>query len=126
MEQGRGHDAAAAALIPIGSEAGSCEESKQFFFEKKNQKTFVYWTSAPGWRGSQYPKVFCFFFFKEEGLSSSPEQVSVIGGWYKSPTRRMGLDPSSCGGGVMGQDPSYGSPNSRSTWVRMTCPHDAK
>jgi hypothetical protein len=32
-----------------------------FFFEKKNQKTFVPWRTGPGERSCQRTKVFCFF-----------------------------------------------------------------
>jgi hypothetical protein len=48
-----------------GSRAGqSGEERKQFFFEKKNQKTFAYWARACG--PSEGVKVFCFFFSKKK------------------------------------------------------------
>jgi len=39
---------------------------KQFFFEKKNQKTFAYWARACG--QSEGVKVFCFFFSKKKTL----------------------------------------------------------
>jgi hypothetical protein len=40
-----------------------------FFFEKKNQKTFVIWRALPerGW--TKIAKVFCFIFSKKEALS---------------------------------------------------------
>jgi hypothetical protein len=40
------------------------EGRKQFFFEKKNQKTFAYWAHACG--QSEGVKVFCFFFSKKK------------------------------------------------------------
>jgi hypothetical protein len=48
-------------------------ERKPFFFEKKNQKTFVYFEYAPSCPGrtagrSAGIKVFCFFFSKKKGL----------------------------------------------------------
>jgi hypothetical protein len=42
----------------------SGEGRKQFFFEKKNQKTFAYWARACG--QSEGVKVFCFFFSKKK------------------------------------------------------------
>jgi hypothetical protein len=42
----------------------SGQERKQFFFEKKNQKTFAYWARACG--QSEGVKVFCFFFSKKK------------------------------------------------------------
>jgi hypothetical protein len=41
------------------------EERKQFFFEKKNQKTFAYKAFALPQRLRQMGKSFCFFFQKE-------------------------------------------------------------
>jgi hypothetical protein len=41
------------------------EERKQFFFEKKNQKTFVYKAFALPQRVRQMDKSFCFFFKKK-------------------------------------------------------------
>jgi len=47
------------------AEAGqSGEGRKQFFFEKKNQKTFAYWARACC--QSEGVKVFCFFFSKKK------------------------------------------------------------
>jgi hypothetical protein len=40
-----------------------------FFFEKKNQKTFVHWRTGLGWRVPQVTKVF--FFFSSEKKSFS-------------------------------------------------------
>jgi hypothetical protein len=40
------------------------EGRKQFFFEKKNQKTFDYWAGRSDRRARKWPKVFCFFFSK--------------------------------------------------------------
>jgi hypothetical protein len=63
------------------------EESKQFFFAKKNQKTFVYKALALPRRVRQMDKSFCFFFQKEV-LSScrcvSPRGVSPRATWYKT------------------------------------------
>jgi hypothetical protein len=43
------------------------EGSKQFFFEKKNQKTFMH--GVRRWMGSaQFPEVFCFFFSKKKSF----------------------------------------------------------
>jgi hypothetical protein len=48
------------------------EEAKQFFFEKKNQRTFESWVE-PTWRDrSQICKSFLLLFFKKEGLASCP------------------------------------------------------
>jgi hypothetical protein len=44
------------------------EGGKQFFFEKKNQKTLVYCARAYG--QSEGIKVFCFFFSKKKTFSS--------------------------------------------------------
>jgi hypothetical protein len=47
-------------------------EGKQFFFEKKNQKTFESW-AEPIRRGrSQVGKSFLLLFFKKEGLAACP------------------------------------------------------
>jgi hypothetical protein len=44
--------------------------TKQFFFEKKNQKTFVRLGGAyPAKPKPKQTRVFCFFFFKKEDLS---------------------------------------------------------
>ena len=40
------------------------EERKQFFFEKKNQKTFANLGPALTQAGPEVVKVFCFFFQK--------------------------------------------------------------
>ncbi len=37
------------------------KEGKQFFFEKKNQKTFVIMACAAGENRDSHIKVFCFF-----------------------------------------------------------------
>jgi hypothetical protein len=51
------------------NEAAGVEEGRMFFFEKKNQKTFIH--SVRRWMGSvQYSKVFCFFFFKKKSFLS--------------------------------------------------------
>ena len=42
------------------------EERKMFFFEKKNQKTFIRWAGISGGEaGSEWMKSFCFFFFRK-------------------------------------------------------------
>jgi hypothetical protein len=42
------------------------EGRKRFFFEKKNQKTFIRFALCSTWRGrSQANKSFCLFFQKE-------------------------------------------------------------
>jgi hypothetical protein len=51
---------------PSRPEAG--EARKQFFFEKKNQKTFTLWRARCDWRGPQGIKVFCFFFSKKKSF----------------------------------------------------------
>jgi hypothetical protein len=48
------------------------EVRKQFFFEKKNQKTFVYRVTRVSTFVFNESKVFCFFFSKKEGLASIP------------------------------------------------------
>jgi len=48
----------------------SGEERKQFFFEKKNQKTFAYWARACG--QSEGVKVFASFFQKRRPFSGLP------------------------------------------------------
>jgi len=40
---------------------GQEKKRKQFFFEKKNQKTFVPWAYAAGENRDSDAKVFCFF-----------------------------------------------------------------
>jgi hypothetical protein len=56
-------------------------ESKQFFFAKKNQKTFVYKALALPKRVRQMDKSSCFFFQKE--VLSSCQCVSLKATWYK-------------------------------------------
>jgi hypothetical protein len=46
------------------------EGRKQFFFEKKNQKTFGFWRALPV-RFAPIRKSFLLLFFKKEGLPSS-------------------------------------------------------
>jgi hypothetical protein len=53
------------------------KEARMFFFEKKNQKTFVPWLSSrgkkPGVRWQEREsKSFLLLFFKKEDLSSFP------------------------------------------------------
>jgi hypothetical protein len=43
-------------------------EGKQFFFEKKNQKTFVYMAHAAGKNRDSDIKVFCFFSSEKKTL----------------------------------------------------------
>jgi NodT family efflux transporter outer membrane factor (OMF) lipoprotein len=63
--------------------------SKQFFFEKKNQKTFVHWL-RPFRRGSaQDSRVFCFFFSKKKPfLLALPISLSAcaVGPDFHKPT----------------------------------------
>jgi len=42
------------------------EGRKQFFFEKKNQKTFIHLGGWSVWRARKGSKVFCFFFSKKK------------------------------------------------------------
>jgi len=44
------------------------EGRNQFFFEKKNQKTFDYWAERSDRRARKCPKVFCFFFSKKKSF----------------------------------------------------------
>jgi hypothetical protein len=46
----------------------SGEGRKQFFFEKKNQKTFAPLPSLSGEAEAKHAKVFCFFFSKKKAL----------------------------------------------------------
>jgi hypothetical protein len=41
-----------------------------FFFEKKNQKTFVFWSARLKRRETQRNKSLLLLFFRKEGLSS--------------------------------------------------------
>jgi hypothetical protein len=43
---------------------------KQFFFEKKNQKTFIIMAYAAGWNRDSDIKVFCFFSSEKKTFSS--------------------------------------------------------
>jgi hypothetical protein len=51
--------------MPPCDQARLGEERKQFFFRKKNQKTFVHKAFALPHRVRQLGKSFCFFFQKE-------------------------------------------------------------
>jgi hypothetical protein len=44
------------------------EVRKQFFFEKKNQKTFTPWAAACGGRGANIQKFFASFFSKKKSF----------------------------------------------------------
>jgi hypothetical protein len=46
-------------------------ESKDFFFEKKKQKTFIHWFELYDWHARKAPKVFWFFFSKKNCFLSS-------------------------------------------------------
>jgi hypothetical protein len=50
------------------SALGPAWAGKLFFFEKKNQKTFVPFGTRPPAHASQIPKVFWFFFSKKNSL----------------------------------------------------------
>jgi hypothetical protein len=41
------------------------EGRKDFFFEKKKQKTFGHWAEPYDWRARKHAKVFWFFFSKK-------------------------------------------------------------
>jgi hypothetical protein len=56
------------------------QESKPFFFAKKNQKTLVYKAIALPRRVRQMAKSFCFFFQKE--VLSSWLCVGLKTAWY--------------------------------------------
>jgi hypothetical protein len=45
---------------------------KAFFFEKKKQKTFTYWTRHSGRPRASTGESFLLLFFKKEGLSCYP------------------------------------------------------
>jgi translocation and assembly module TamA len=60
---------------------------KQFFFEKKNQKTFGTWPSLSGKAAAKQPKVFCFFFSKKKiFLSRQNQRVMKLGIKYAKAT----------------------------------------
>ncbi len=44
------------------------EKESMFFFEKKNQKTFILWASRAGQPPHQVAEVFCFFFSKKKAF----------------------------------------------------------
>jgi hypothetical protein len=52
-----------------------------FFFEKKNQKTFIRFGELPGFRLNELPdafvKVFCFFFSKKKNPCLSSHDSSL-------------------------------------------------
>jgi hypothetical protein len=50
-------------------EGGVEEGSKRFFFEKKKQKTFVYWGLWRGVASARRSKSFLVLFFKKEPLA---------------------------------------------------------
>jgi hypothetical protein len=53
-------------VVPRGR-VMACGEGKQFFFEKKNRKTFATWAELiPGRPKPKYSKVFCVFFSKKK------------------------------------------------------------
>jgi hypothetical protein len=68
------------ALARAARSMRQLEESKQFFFAKKNQKTFVNLTCAFPQRVRQMSKSFCFFFQKE--VLSSCRCVGFRATWY--------------------------------------------
>jgi hypothetical protein len=49
-------------------------EEKQFFFEKKNQKTFASWARASGKNRDSDTKVFCFISSEKKNLPSLTTQ----------------------------------------------------
>jgi len=55
----------------VRGRGGESEGSKGFFFEKKNQKTFVIWAAGVFNGTAQSPKVFGAPFFKKALLSLS-------------------------------------------------------
>jgi hypothetical protein len=61
------------------------DERKQFFFEKKNQKTFDYKAFALPNRVRQMGKSFCFFFQKE--VLSCCRWVGLKATWYNTSRR---------------------------------------
>jgi hypothetical protein len=64
--------------------AAERKKRKQFFFEKKNQKTFDYQRLALPHRAHQYAKVFASFFKKKRFLASNGS-VSTAPGMTKAP-----------------------------------------
>jgi hypothetical protein len=63
-----------------GSEPRQKDERKPFFFEKKNQKTFVLIALRLRVPRAPIRKSFC-FFFQKVGLSCCG-RVSLNGSWY--------------------------------------------
>jgi hypothetical protein len=59
-------------LVRAARSVRQTEESKQFFFAKKNQKTLVYKALALPLRVGPMDKSFC-FFSKKNSLSTPPE-----------------------------------------------------
>jgi hypothetical protein len=53
-----------------GVKRSTVEVRKQFFFEKKNQKTFESWAEPIRRDSIKHPKVFCCFFSKKKFLLS--------------------------------------------------------
>jgi hypothetical protein len=47
------------------------KQARQFFFEKKNQKTFVPLRARQTQRACKRVKVFCFFFSKKKSYSAA-------------------------------------------------------
>jgi hypothetical protein len=58
------------ALTRAAPPVRETEESKQFFFAKKNQKTLVYTALALPRRVRQMDKSFLLLFLEKEGLAS--------------------------------------------------------
>jgi hypothetical protein len=54
------------------------EERKHFFFEKKKQKTFGYWSRAGRTVGSKLTKVFWFFFSKKNCFLSLADAAGGV------------------------------------------------
>jgi hypothetical protein len=78
-----------AGLAAVHTQAG--KEGKQFFFEKKNQKTFVILASSPASARTPIYKSFCFFFQKEALPSLASVTWLAGGGTYPTglSTRRI-------------------------------------
>jgi len=59
---------------PCRLQAGRARAGKQFFFEKKNQKTFVYMAYAAGENRDSDVKVFCFFSSEKKAFLCRGDQ----------------------------------------------------
>jgi hypothetical protein len=61
----------------VAAQSRTAKKGRMFFFEKKNQKTFITRRTFAGEARDSRPKVFCFFFSKKKTFLSCAQPTAA-------------------------------------------------